>query len=194
MKKTMSALFVFAIVLAACNNKKTKDGETTTTKDGTEQISADTDKMKAAEEAIEKRKEELTNLTPLTEDKISALLPEQLMGAAKTNPDISSGQGAIVASANYKTSDSTAITVTIKDCAGPGGVGIYNMHLGAITMLEENTKIIDYKGEKALEHCDTDENTCTFTYFAGGRFLVTLEGENVSIDGLKQAAKGLDIK
>jgi len=194
MKKTLSALFVIAIVIAACNNKKPKDGGSPGINDNKEQVSADTDKMKAVEEAMEKRKEELTNLTPLEENKLKAMLPQQLMGTAGSNLDISNSAGANVASADYKTSDSTEVKLTIVDCAGPGGAGIYGMHIGTITLQEEANKIIDFKGDKAIEHCDIEENTCTFIYFAAGRFLVTLEGSNVSIDGLKQAAKGLDIK
>ncbi len=199
MKKTLSVLFVIAIVIAACNNKKPKDGITITDKDGKEQVTIDPEKMKDAAADMEKIKEELGNLTPLSADKLKAMVPEQLMGAAVSNADVSDAAGASVASGDYKINDSTDVKLTIIDCAGPGGAGIYGLqYLGMLNVQQEDgnemNKTIDFKGAKAFEHCDKEANECSFTYFAGGRFLVTLEGENVSIDGLKQAAKGLDIK
>jgi len=58
----------------------------------------------------------------------------------------------------------------------------------------EYTKTIDFKGQKAIEHCRKTSNRCSLTYFTGGRFMVTLDGENVHPDGLKQSAGELNFK
>jgi hypothetical protein len=107
--------------------------------------------------------------------------------------------GAGVANGRYEINDSMDVKLSVWDCAGPGGAGIYGMqYLSMIDIQQESddeyTKTIDFNGGKAHEHCNKSSNDCTFTYFAGGRFLVTLEGDHVSADALKEAAKGLNIK
>lgn len=199
MKRLSLFLLAAIILVAACNNKKPKDSITITSEDGKEKVTIDPTQLQNAAEDMQKIKEELGNLTPLTADQLKALVPEQLMGAARTDLDISAAMGASVASADYKINDSTRIKLNIIDCAGPGGAGIYSMqYLGMFNMHEENedeyTKTIDFNGGKAFENCKKNRNECTLTYFDGGRFLVTLEGDHVGAEALKQAAKGLDIK
>ena len=58
----------------------------------------------------------------------------------------------------------------------------------------EYSKTIDFNGGKAIEHCQKVSNNCTLTYFTGGRFMVTLDGDHIGADALKQAAKGLNLK
>ena len=99
----------------------------------------------------------------------------------------------------YKRQDSTIASLSIYDCAGSAGAGIYSLQfLGMMNMQQESddeyTKTVEFNGANAFEHCDKTTNDCTFTYFAGGRYLVTLEGRNVGADALKQAARALNIK
>lgn len=198
MKRVASLLFSI-ILIASCNNNKPKDTVTVTSEDGKEQITVDVKQMQDAAQDMEKMKEELGKLTPLTADQLKALVPEQLMGAGRTDLDITAAMGASVASADYKINDSTDIKLSIIDCAGPGGAGIYNMqYLGMFSFQEDDedeyTKTIDFNGGKAFENCKKTRNECTLTYFSGGRFLISLEGDNVGIDALKGAAKGMNIK
>lgn len=198
MKKILSALS-FAIMLIACNNNKPKNTATFTSEDGKEQVTVDMNEMKNAAQDMEKIKAQLSTLTPLTTDQLKALVPEKLMGAERKDLDVTAAMGASVASASYQLNDSTDIKLNMFDCAGPGGAGIYSMqYLGMFNVQqdddEEYTKTIDFNGGKAFENCKKIRKECTLTYFSGGRFLITLEGNNVGIDGLKQAAKGLDIK
>jgi hypothetical protein len=107
--------------------------------------------------------------------------------------------GAGLANGKYVINDSMEVDLNIYDCAGSAGAGIYGLqYLGMMNMQQESdeeySKSIDFNGGKAYEHCEKATNDCTFTYFAGGRFLVTLEGDRTGIDALKQAAKGLNIK
>ena len=198
MKKILPAVTA-AIILIACNNNKTKNTATFTSEDGKEQVTVDMNEMKNAAQDMEKMKAELSTLTPLTTGQLTALVPEKLMGAERKDLDVTAAMGASVASASYKINDSTDIKLNIFDCAGPGGAGIYSMqYLGMFNIQQDDedeyTKTIDFNGGKAFENCKKTRNECTLTYFSGGRFLITLEGDNVGIDGLKQAAKGLDIK
>ena len=198
MKKILPAV-IAAIILIACNNNKTKNTATFTSEDGKEQVTVDMNEMKNAAQDMEKMKAELSTLTPLTTGQLTALVPEKLMGADRKDLDVTAAMGASVASAIYKINDSTDIKLNIFDCAGPGGAGIYSMqYLGMFNVQQDDedeyTKTIDFNGGKAFENCKKTRNECTLTYFSGGRFLITLEGGNVGIEGLKQAAKGLDIK
>ncbi len=199
MKYTLSLLLVAAIVISSCNNNKSKDSVTITSENGKEQVTIDPTQMQDAAVDMQKQKEELGKLTPLSADELKALVPEQLMGVNHSDMDVSSAMGASVVTAKYKITDSTDVKLSVVDCAGPGGAGIYSMqYLGMYNFQEDNekeyTKTIDFNGGKAFENCKKTRNDCTLTYFSGGRFLISLEGDNVGIDALKDAAKGLNIK
>lgn len=198
MKRFSSLLLAFALLIAACNNNKSKDGVTITSKDGKEQVTIDPDEMPNAAQDMQKKREELGKLTPLTSDELKVLIPGQLFGVNQSDLDVSSAMGASIASAKYKINDSADVKLSVIDCAGPGGAGIYSMqYLGLYNFQEDNekeyTKTIDFNDGKGFENCKKRRNECTFTYFSS-RFLVSLEGDNVGIDALKDAAKGLNIK
>lgn len=193
MKQTL--LFLGAvIILASCNNNKTNNGA-----EADKKVVVNPNQMKNAVQDMEKQKEELGKLTPISLDELKAMVPETLLGAARTNLDVNAAMGAGVATADYELNENSSATLTIIDCAGPGGAGIYSMqYLGLVNINENNeeefTRTVDYNGGKAFEHCDKTTNDCAFTYFAGGRFLVTLEAANISVDELRKAAGSLNIK
>lgn len=189
---------IFLIIATACNNNKKADSSAVN-EDSTTIESPDAEKMQNAAEDMEKKKEELSKLKPLTMDELKALLPETLMGTARTSFDVNSSMGAGLATAEYTLTDSTSVSLSIYDCAGSAGAGIYSLQfLGMMNMQQESddeyTKTVEFNGANAFEHCDKTSNDCTFTYFAGGRYLVTLEGDNVDAEALKQAARALNIK
>ena len=198
MKRFFLISLIFLIIATACNNNKKADssgvnGDSTTIE------SPEAKKMQNAAEDMEKKKDELSKLKPLTMDELKALLPETLMGSARTSFDVNSSMGAGLGSAEYSLTDSTNVSLSIYDCAGSAGAGIYSLQfLGMMNMQQESddeyTKTVEFNGANAFEHCDKTTNDCTFTYFAGGRYLVTLEGRNVGADALKQAARALNIK
>jgi len=199
MKKIIPILIAAMFCFSACKNSTPKDSFTITSKDGKETVSIDPNNLQDAAQNLQKQKEELSKLTPLTTDELKALLPETLMGTPRTNFEVNSAMGAGLASGKYKKDDDTKLSVSIYDCAGPAGAGIYSMQfLGMYNMQQEDddeyTKTIDFNGGKAFENCKKTRNECTLTYFSGDRFLITLEGDNIGIDELKQAAKELNIK
>ena len=127
------------------------------------------------------------------------MIPDSLVGAKRTNVEVNFSMGAGLASGEYELNDSSSISLNIYDCGGPAGAGIYSMqYLGLLNDLHDNDeeylKSIDFNGGKAFEQCDKTANDCTISYFSGGRFLVTLQGDHVGVDALKQAARGLNIK
>ena len=197
MKQFILSFMVVASVLSACNNnKKTVEA---TSDDGKTTVSADVNQLQQVSEEMRKQSEELKNLPPLSLDELKALLPEQIMGAKRANFQATSATGTGLATAEYTINDSTELQVSIWDCGGPAGAGIYSTQYLAMFNFQsesdnEYTKTIDFKGQKAIEHCETNSNRCTLTYFTGKRFMVTLEGRNMHPEGLKQAANELNVK
>lgn len=198
----MNKIFIpllFSLLIIACNNNKHEETITVTDKDGKEKVTIDPNGMKDAATTMLQRKEELAALTPLTQDEIKALVPERMMDAPLKDLDANAAMGATVAEANYKLNDTANLKLEIIDCAGPGGSGMFGMqYLQMINVNsddeDEYIKTIDFNGGKAMENCKKKHNKCTLVYFSGNRFLVSLTGENIGIDALKEAAKGLDIK
>lgn len=199
MKRICFYVAAAAIFFTACNNKKSAEQK------AAEELQDNFKKM--AEEIkensgdIQKGKEELEKLTPLTMEELKALVPETLMGTKRSNYNATNAMGASFVSAEYKINDTTDVKLSMYDCGGPAGAGIYSMQylglgLGSIEQDsdEEYTKTISYGDGKAYEHCQKQRNDCTLTWFAGGRFLVTLDGDNVGADALKQAGKELKFK
>jgi hypothetical protein len=199
MKRISSLMLALIMLMTACNNKKPKDTITMTSEDGKEKVTVNVNQMQDAANEMQKATEDLQKLPPLSLDQLKALIPEELMGGKKTRYNATSAMGAGMATAEYKINDSTDIKLTLYDCGGPGGAGIYSMqYLGMMNMESESedeyTKSIDFNGGRAFEQCKKTRVECTLTYFAGGRFLVSLNGDNVNADGLKQAAKSLNVK
>lgn len=198
MKKIIQLFLAISILFTACDNIKSGASDIAS-KDSTVNSLPDSKAIQNEPASIEENKVELSNMTPLTMDELKALIPAALLSVAGTNVIANNSMGAGLATADFKLSDSTSIILNIYDCAGSAGAGIYSMqYLGVLTMQKDNQveyrKTVDFNGSKAIEHCKRLTNDCNFTYLAGDRYLITLEGDNVGIDVLKQAARALNIK
>ena len=196
MKKLIICGAVIIFLIAGCNSNKKpgdvtikgKDGETVTVNTG--------DYMEKAKE-MKANMEELQKLKPLSMDEMKALIPSEIMGTPQSGLEAVSFSGVSQASARYKINDSSKVKLSVMDCAGTAGAGIYNMRLlmnFEIDNENEYTKGSEFKGGKAVESCKKKRNDCSFTYFAGDRFMVVLDGDNIGIDKLKDIAGGLNIK
>jgi hypothetical protein len=199
MNRFFILLMSFSLLLTACNDNKPKETTVVSGKDSEMALANEAEKIKAANQALEKKKDELSQLTPLSPDELKALIPESLMGAKNTSIDANSGSGAGMATGEYAINDSMSVVLTIIDCAGIGGVGIYNMQFQNMENTiqeteEEYTKSIDVNGKKGFEQCDKTSNDCTITYFAGNRYLVSLQGTKVGAPALREAVSQLRIK
>ncbi len=199
MKKMPVLFFLSSLLFLACNNDKPKEAIIITDKEGKEKVTIDPSHSMDAMQAMQQRKEELAAMTPLTPDELKALVPEELMGGLRTDMDVNSAMGATVANADYIIKDSIKLKLEIVDCAGPGGAGMFGMQY--LNMFDINSddedeyvKTIEFKGVKAIENCKKKRNRCTLAWLSGNRYLVSLRGDNVGMDALKDVAKGLDIK
>jgi hypothetical protein len=193
MKRIFSILLCSVIFIACDNNSESKEE-----KAKKDSLAKETERKTKVQEAKDKVAADLEKLTPLTEEQLKALFPESLIGAPASDHSFNDNMGAPVASAKYNNGDSSSVWLTISDCAGSGGAGLYNTQFaGQLDYNNENdieyTKVIDFKGGKAIEFCRKEKVECSLTYFTG-RFLVNLEGNNVDAAELKKIAGDLRIK
>lgn len=200
MKRTLLPFLILSFIYFACNNDKPKTSEIIITDDkGKEKaVIVSTGGQNALQDMMQ-RKEELTKLTPLTAEELTALVPAELMGAVRTNLDIDVAMGATMARADYKVNDSAKLKLEIVDCAGPGGAGMYgaqylNMFEVNSDDEEEYVKTIEFNGGKAFENCKKKRDRCTLLWFSGNRFLVSLKGDNIGMEAIKAQAADLKIK
>lgn len=200
MKKITLIFLGITLLAAACNNEKStndpKDNPGDTAAAGEIKPDAATEALTGG---MEKKKEELMKLTPLPADQLKAMLPETFMGAARTNDEVNSSNGANLATAEYPINDSITVTLSIYDCAGSAGSGIYNMQFMALAGFqqeteEEYTKSVEIAGNSGFEQCDKTTNDCRVSFFAADRYLVTLQGEKLGAPALKHAAAQLKLK
>ena len=199
MRKLFASLLAVSLLVSACkNNKKVsvtdknEDGTTTTTTVDMNNVADNTDEMN-------KKMEELKKLTPLTLDQLKALLPEELNGMKRKEFNTSSALGYAFGQAKYEKDDTTSMDLTIYDCAGEAGAGIYGLNYWTkMNMQSESsngyTKTIDLNGTKAVESYEKGNNQYTLTYTANERLLVVLMGRNTDADALRSVAKNLNLK
>lgn len=195
-------LFIIAILatilfLSGCKGKNKE--VTLKSEDGKESVTINTEEASTVANEMEKKVEELKKLPPLTVDQIKTMLPEELQGMKRTSFNANSMMGFASGEATYKKDDTTEIRLTIFDCAGEAGSGMYALNYWTkMTMESQNesgyTKTIDLMGVKAVEDYKKYNNSYTLTYAANDRLLVTLHGQNVPLDQLKDAAKSLNLK
>lgn len=198
MKRIFVTCFASAILFTACNNNKPAEGDTAKGPD-TAAATTDADKAKELSAAMDKQKEELEKLTPVSLDELKAFIPETLMGAARASIDANANNGASLATGEYAINDSMQVILNVFDCAGPGGAGIYSMQFQGLEgaqqeTAEEYTKAVSINGNKGFEHGDKTSNEYTITYFTAGRYLVVLEGKGVGAPALREAAGHLKFK
>jgi len=160
----------------------------------------DVNSAAATGDEMQKKMEELKKLTPLTTDQLKALLPEELMGMKRSSFNANSMMGYANAEATYKNeNDDKNIELNIFDCAGEAGAGIYSLsYWTKMSMQSESdngyTKTVDFGGNKAVETYEKGGDRYELTYVAADRLLVTVKGEKVGLDAVKQVAQGLNLK
>jgi len=199
MRNLFVSLLAVSLLFTACKNDKkvtvtdkNEDGSTTTTTVDMSNAVDNTDEMN-------KKMEELKKLTPLTLDQLKALLPEELNGMKRKEFNTSSALGYSFGQAKYEKDDTTQIELTVYDCAGEAGAGIYGLNYWTkMNMQSESsngyTKTIDLNDTKAVESYEKGSNQYTLTYTTNDRLLVVLTGRNTGVDVLRTIAKNLNLK
>ena len=203
MKRITSLLFAGFLLLASCNNKKPDNsGDNTGNKESgsvNDMIKDNMENMASTGNDMQKKIEALQKLPPLSVEELKKVLPDELFGVQKSNYSASVMVGVGQVSARYKLTDNSNIKISVFDCTGPMGVGIYSAQFMTLYNFEQEddngyTKSTTFDGKKAIEQFKKHNNEYQITYFTGERYLVTLEGENTTMDQLKTASKSISLK
>jgi len=201
MRNLFFLILLSGLIAASCKGKskntitiKDEDGKTT----GTIDVS-DMPKTASAANELEKKMEELKKLTPLSLDQLKAMLPEEFMGMKRSNFSANSMMGTGSCNATYKGNDDKELKISIIDCAGEAGAGLYSLRFWSLMNFQQEdddgySKTIDFNGQKAVESYKKNNDEYSLMYTASDRLLVHLEGEKTGLEALKQAASNLNLK
>ncbi len=133
---------------------------------------------------------------------LKEMLPEDLSGMKRTNAQ---GQksGAMgftlsTAEARYEAESGARIKLTITDAgavAGMAGMALFAWAGMEIDKEDENgyEKTTTIKGYRGFEKFNSSSKSSEVSLLIGGRFIVQLEGDDVSMDDLKSALDKVDL-
>jgi hypothetical protein len=142
-------------------------------------------------------------ITALTAASLKGLLPETLAGMARTSASAERNQmmgiDMSTAEGQYEGQNDASIGLTITDVGNMSGP----MRMGMVgwTMAEYNRetdtgyeKTGVYSGYKGMEEYDTESKSGTIRVFVADRFVIEVDGSNITMDTLKQALGQMDLK
>ncbi len=200
MKSIYSLVLLSGLALTACNNDK-KVTHTETSDDGTTTTtSVDLGEMEGNADEMTQKMESLKKLKPLSLDQLKTLLPEEINGTKRSSFNANSTMGFAMGEATYqKENEDRELKLSIFDCAGEAGSGIYGMsYWTQMNMQQESddgyVKTVNFNGDKAVETFKKGSNEASLTYVVNERLLVTLSGYNMSADEVKAIGENLKLK
>lgn len=211
-KKILSIVFLsLLLIMWGCGSNNEKEPEKDNgdnpkeeqndddSKTGIKGLDDFVDNMKEMQENFEEGKEvETVNFREL-----KALLPEELNGlkrrSASGEKNNAFGINVSQAEGEYENEDnSSSIDITIVDMGsmkGFAGLAAFGWTMAEIDK-ETDTgyeRTIEYKGCKGYEEYDTDGNYGKKEIMVAKRFMVTVDGNNVSMDAINDALDEIDI-
>jgi len=190
-------ILIFITLFFSCAKDKSKDKEPGLL-DAIEGIS-DLNKMAKEVENLEEENSKLLKATPISNEKLKALLPEELIGFTRKTftignqfmPDVA------MAEAEYENENGNIISLSIMDGAGETGSAMITLaRLGFARDFEEqsergykkSTKINGYKAIEEVEEDDySDDLNSKIDLLISKRFIVSLEGQSIPVEQLKKA-------
>ncbi len=195
--KSFFVTLIAATTLAACHPNPNKI--TVKSDDGKSSATIDVSNVEKNASEMQNKTDALKRLTPLTTDQLKAMLPQEIDGMQRSSFDVNSAMGISVGDAEYKKNDTTSIKIGMYDCAGETGSAYYSASYWLkMNMQSESdngyTKTVDLMGGKAVETFEKSSNHYTLVYLGNDRILVSLEGNNISADELRNVAKSLNMK
>lgn len=160
-------------------------------------------KLSNSMDDITKNTDELKKLTPLSNDELKPLLPEQLLGLKRT--ELSVGDNAMMnmssAESSYNNEDSSKkVNLQIMDGAGETGSAVVSMLMMSLNMDREKItetgfeKSKEIKGMKAMvsENKNGEIPNSEIQMIANNRYLITLRGDGISAEELEKAVSELN--
>jgi len=208
---------VFAFSLYACGSdsaaKEEKEDNSINININGEEIQIDGEDQKNLEEAINKSKDALSDLFGSGENgeavevvnfrDLKDFLPTKI-GSLKMDENDTEGQTSKIAGFKVST-----VSATYRDADGrmeikiidPGSASSIVSMLAAWSNVEIDSesgngyqRTLEYKGHKAFEQYDNKSKDGSFAVMVAKRFIVSIEGDNVEMDDMKDAIDDINIK
>lgn len=153
---------------------------------------------------IAKHTEALKKLTPISNEQLKALLPEQLLGLKRT--ELSVGDTAMMnmssAESSYRNEDSSKkVNLQIMDGAGETGSAVISMLMMSLKMDREKITETGFEKTKEINGIKSmiSENkygevpNSEIQMIANNRYLITLRGEGIPADELEKTVSELNL-
>jgi hypothetical protein len=134
---------------------------------------------------------------------IKEFLPAELAGFKRTDASSERNQmgGVDIAVANgeYEGQDGASLSVQVTDMGNLSGPMKMAMTSWAMSQYSRETdtgyeKVTTYNGYKAMEQYDNETKDGTLRVFVADRFVVEVEGHQITMDAIKQAMGKIDLK
>ncbi|GGM75196.1 hypothetical protein GCM10010967_03460 [Dyadobacter beijingensis] len=192
----IAAFLSCALLLSGCGSSKEE-------KEAEEKAAADSpaDALQAiADKAKEMGDREAVD--PVDFRKLKDLLPEKLAGMSRTEAtgEKSGAMGFTVstAQAKYQGSSDDRLNIEIVDTGGIAGVSTMALAAWSIAEIDKETttgyeRTTKIEGYKAFEKYNNESKSGEINVLVADRYVVNVEGDNVSVDQLKEALKGINL-
>lgn len=192
----IAAFLSCTMLLTSCGGNKEKEAEEKAAENGSpaDALQAIADKAKAMgdREAVD----------PIDFRKLKDLLPEKLSGMSRTEAtgEKSGAMGFTVstAQAKYKGDSNESLDIEIVDTGGIAGVSTMALAAWSIAEIDKETangyeRTTQIDGHKAFEKYDNQDKSGEINVLVGDRYVVNVQGDNVTVDQLKEALNGIDL-
>lgn len=201
MKKLFIATTVLMVV--ACSKEEKIKEEKSGSLSDLVTTAKDYSKINNSLEEVSKNVEKLKAMTPLTNEQLKSLLPEQLIGLKRTELTVGDNSMLNLSSAEAKFSDkeNKEVKLEILDGAGETGSAMVSMLMMGVNMNKEKItetgfeRSEDINGGKAIVSEDKNgENISSkIQMMIKNRYLLTLSGEGLSYEELKKGLAEINI-
>ena len=201
MKKLM--LGASALLLFACSKEESKqEAKSGGLADVVSNVK-NYSKINSSVQDVSKNIETLKKLTPLINEELKALLPEELLGLKRK--ELSVGDNAMMqlatAEAKYSDGEQKKIKLEIMDGAGETGSAMVSILMMSFNMNKEKItetgyeKTAEINGNKAIIKDNNDGSyvNSSIQMVAKNRYLITLTGDGVSYADLEKALNQLKL-
>ena len=190
------------LVLIACSKKEKQDEES----GGLSNLVTNAknySKISGSINDVSKNIETLKKMTPLSNDELKAVLPEQLLGLKRSEFSVgdASMMNLVSAEAKYKDENNKRIDLQIMDGAGETGSGMVSIMMMGLNVTKEKVTETGFEksevinGMKAIisENKNGENIDSEIQLIAKDRYLLTLKGDGITLDELKKALAEFNI-
>lgn len=201
MKKLMIA--VSALLLLGCSKAEKKLEEKSPGFSNLVKGAQNYSKINSSINDVSKNIDKLKAMTPLNNEELKAVLPEQIQGLKRTELSVGDNAMMQIASAEAKYSDGEGkrIKLEVMDGAGETGSAMVSMLMIGLNVNKEKItetgfeKSTEINGSKAIvsENINGDQVSSKIQMVAKDRYLLTLSGTGFSYDELNKALGEIDM-